>query len=263
MNSDNWFSFTEEDNWLENEVLEAAVGHTERSMSPACTLFDADITMPAGTDTPTSWHMELYNSSITCHISPYCNDFKSFANIPPKLFTAVNKQVFSAAGMGNMVVEMLNGCKFSHLHLTKVLYSKEVGYMLMSISHLDELGLSTTSTDGFGTIQGIDGKMIGHIQWSTKGLYHVVGDHDTANIAIEQLTIMELHSHFGHVAPSVAWQLTEWGLVSSLVFNNLTGEGTFANHVFMVKQYTSWSQSSARGSVPRMLVSLSSPMFGD
>ena len=86
-----------------------------------------------------------------------------YTTIPPKPFTAANRQVFNATGVGEMVVDIPNGYDVSCLHLTEVLYSKEVGYTLVSVGRLDELRLSTTFTDGFCTIQGTDGETIMHI----------------------------------------------------------------------------------------------------
>ena len=60
-----------------------------------------------------------------------------------------------------MIVEVLNGYDVSKLCLTEVLFSLKVGYTLMSIGRLDELGLSTTFAEGFCTIKGSDGKTIG------------------------------------------------------------------------------------------------------
>ncbi|KDQ57560.1 hypothetical protein JAAARDRAFT_93236, partial [Jaapia argillacea MUCL 33604] len=52
---------------------------------------------------------ELYDSGSTCHISPYHNNFENFVKIPPKPFTATNKQSFDAVGLGELVLDVLNG----------------------------------------------------------------------------------------------------------------------------------------------------------
>ncbi|KAJ8586923.1 hypothetical protein M405DRAFT_794883, partial [Rhizopogon salebrosus TDB-379] len=52
---------------------------------------------------------ELYNSGTTRHISPYRELFNSLSTIPPKHFTAANKQSFAATGVGDMVIAVPNG----------------------------------------------------------------------------------------------------------------------------------------------------------
>ncbi|KIK36291.1 hypothetical protein CY34DRAFT_29531, partial [Suillus luteus UH-Slu-Lm8-n1] len=88
--------------------------------------------------------VELYDLGSTCHISPFKERFETLSTIPPKSFTAANKQSFNAVGVGEMVIEIPNGVDVSQLRLTEVLYSPEVGYTLVSIGRLDELGHSAT-----------------------------------------------------------------------------------------------------------------------
>ena len=171
--------------------------------------------------------MELYDSGATQHISPYCDSFETYSDIALKPFTTANKQVFSTTGMGDMIVEVPNGYDVSRLCLTEVLFSCEVGYTLVLIGWLDELGFSTTFAEGFCTIRGTDGETIGCIPRSTRGLYRVVQEHDTANTALEHITVMELHCCFGHITPSVAHQLATRGLVSGLIFDDSKDDSTF------------------------------------
>ncbi|KAG1784720.1 uncharacterized protein HD556DRAFT_1216369, partial [Suillus plorans] len=85
-------------------------------------------------------------------ISPYKERFDTLSPIPPKPFTAANKQSFNTVGTGEMVIEVPNGVDASKLRLTEVLYSPEVGYTLVSIRQLDELGYSATFADGQCTL---------------------------------------------------------------------------------------------------------------
>ena len=227
ISTDDWFSLTEEDPWSDNEVLEADINAVEHPTSPAHPSLDADVAMPAGSSAPTLRCMELYDSGATRHISPYRDSFETYLDITPKPFTAANKQVFSATRMGDMIVEVPNGYDVSRLCLTEVLFSCKVGYTLVLIGRLDELGFSTTFAEGFCTIHGTDGETIGRILHSTRGLYRVVWEHDTANTASEHITVMELHHCFGHITPSVAHQLATRGLVSGLIFDDSKDDGTF------------------------------------
>ena len=163
INTDDWFLLTEEDDWSEDEVLEAGVDHAENLIGPARSSLENNVAMAASVDSPTSRCMELYDSGTTRHILPYHDAFETYTTIPPKPFTAANRQVFNATGIGEMVVDVPNGYDISRLRLTEVLYSKEVGYMLVSVGRLDELRLSTTFADGFYTIRGTDGETIGCI----------------------------------------------------------------------------------------------------
>ncbi|KIO05554.1 hypothetical protein M404DRAFT_140937, partial [Pisolithus tinctorius Marx 270] len=59
--------------------------------------------------------IELYNSGSTRHISPYKEKFESLMMIPPRLFSATNKQLFSATAMGELVIEVPNGYEVTKL----------------------------------------------------------------------------------------------------------------------------------------------------
>ncbi|KAG2074324.1 hypothetical protein BDR04DRAFT_972508, partial [Suillus decipiens] len=52
--------------------------------------------------------VELYDLGSTCHISPFKENFDTLSGIPPKSFTAVNKQSFNAIGIGEMIIEVPN-----------------------------------------------------------------------------------------------------------------------------------------------------------
>lgn len=179
--------------------------------------------------------IELYDSGTTRHISPYLDKFDSLSDIPPKPFTAANKQKFNAVGVGEMVIEVPNGVDASKLRLTEVLYSPEVGYTLVSIGRLDELGFSTTFADGHCTIRNPDGDVIGQIPRSTKGLYRVVHEQDSVSAATEMITVMELHRRMGHIAPSAARRFAEKGLVSGLKVNTSSDELTFCESCVYAK----------------------------
>ena len=187
-------------------------------------------------DGPTpSAQVELSDSGTMHHISSYHEHFENLVNIPDKLFMAANRQKFVATGVGNMIVEVPNGYDISRLCLTEVLFSPKVGYTLVSIGHLDELRLLTTFAEGFCTIRGSDGETIGWIPHTLKGLYCVVHEHKTANATGETMTVMELHQHYGHIAPSIACQLVENGLVGGLKFDDLKDGGTFCESCIYAK----------------------------
>jgi len=107
--------------------------------------------------------IELYDSGSTRHISPYHELFETLTNIPPKPFKAANQQSFNATGVGEMIIEVPNGADASQLRLTEVLFSPEVGYTLVSIGRLDELGYLATFTDGKCILHDPEEDIIGEI----------------------------------------------------------------------------------------------------
>ena len=95
---------------------------------------DAFVAANGAESSPEGARFELFDSGCTQHISPYCNNFENFHDIPPKTFRAANKQSFSAIGKGDLVINVPDGTEVSRLRLTEVLYSPEVGYTLVSVS---------------------------------------------------------------------------------------------------------------------------------
>ena len=65
--------------------------------------------------------VELYDSGSTHHISPYKDKFTSLTDIPPKSFSAANKQSFNATAVGDLVIDVPNGYDTTKLTLTEVL----------------------------------------------------------------------------------------------------------------------------------------------
>ncbi|KAG6327756.1 hypothetical protein ID866_11333 [Astraeus odoratus] len=130
------------------ENLSEEVGESESDTSQVVTVASPTNGLTAaaatsGTQDP-NHVVELYDSGITHHLSPYCDCFASFKPILPKGFDAVNQQSFSAMGIGDMLVEVPNGTDVSTIRLTEVLYSPEIGYTLVSIGRIDDTGCITT-----------------------------------------------------------------------------------------------------------------------
>ena len=234
-----WFSVTDEDVFDDVwDLEESRALNVEDAVSIDCAAPVDDlenVAMEIKEGRTPSCQVELYDSGTTRHISPYRERFENLVDIPDKFFTTANRQKFVATGVGDMIVEVPNGYDVSKLRLTEVLFLLEVGYTLVSIGRLDELGLSTTFAEGFCTIKGSDGETIGRIPCTSKGLYRVVHEHETANAATETVTVMELHCRYGHIPPSVARRLVENGLVSGLKFDNTKDGGTFCESCIYAK----------------------------
>src|SRR5882757_27707 len=188
---------------------------------------DAQITAPV---------VELYDSGSTRHISPYRDLFETLTPIPPKAFSAANKQRFDATAVGDMVIEVPNGVEVSQLRLTEVLFSPEVGYTLVSIGRLDELGYSVTFADGVCTIYDPTSDVVGRVPKSTRGLYRVVhGLPGDVSASAETISVMELHRRMGHISPSVARRLAENGLVSGVKVDLSSGENVYCESCVYAK----------------------------
>jgi transposase InsO family protein len=180
--------------------------------------------------------VELYDSGSTRHISPYREQFETLTAIPPKSFAAANKQRFDATAIGDMIIEVPNGVEMSQLRLTEVLFSPEVGYTLVSIGRLDELGYSVNFADGVCTIHDPASELVGRIPKSARGLYRVVhGLPCDVSAAVETITVMELHRRMGHIAPSVARRLAENGLVSGVKVDLSSGESVYCESCVYAK----------------------------
>jgi len=233
---DNWFSVTGDDSpWgcgWDNEELQAHEAEDETSSgcadpSPTAERDLENTAMEVSDHQEDTCCIELYDSGTTRHITPDRDHMLNVRSIPPKSFTAANQQKFSTTGVGDLIIEIPNGAEISKLCLTEMLYSPEVGYMLVSIGRLDELGLSTMFADGYCTIRDVNGKTIRCIPRSMKGLYHVVHEGEHAAAAMERLTVMEFHRRMGHIVPSVVQRLAEQGLVSGLKIDTSKDEPTF------------------------------------
>ena len=172
--------------------------------------------------------VELYDSGSTQHISQYKDKFTSLTDIPPKSFSAANKQSFDATAVGDLVIDVPNGYDMTKLTLTEVLFSPAVGYTLVSIGRLDQLGYSVTFADRTCTIRSPDDDVIGRMPKSQAGLYCVIhtGENDSVNV-VETITVMELHRRMGHISLNVARRLTENGLMSGLKFDLSKDKPTF------------------------------------
>ena len=262
-----WFLVTDEDvfddvwDLEESQALDVEDEVSVDCAAPAVNPENVAMEMNEG-PTP-SCQVELYNSGTTHHISPYHKRFENLVDIPNKSFTAVNRQKFVTTGVGNMIIEVPNGYDTLHLCLTKVLFSPKVGYTLMSIGRLDELRLSTTFAEGFCTIRGSDGETIGQIPHTLKGLYRVIHKHKTTNVADETMMVMELHRHYGHIAPSVAHRLVENRLVSGLKFDESKDGGTFCESCVYMKATRKPIMKIREGKQSKEVGTLCGWMFGD
>jgi len=158
--------------------------------------------------------MELFDSGATRHISPYRDDFATYAPLtPPLLLSTANKQHFKAIATGSLVVKVPNGSGENNLTLLNTLHAPSVAYTLVSLGTLDVEGYQMGIGGGQLTIVSPQGQHIGAIARTSRRLYRVAHDSESAHAA-ELLTIMELHQRLGHIAPASARRLVESGAVT-------------------------------------------------
>ncbi len=163
---------------------------------------------------------ELYDSGCSQHLSPYCDEFQTYQEIPPKCFTTANNQDFMAVGQGEIWVNVPDGIDMSKMHLMKVLYSPEIGYTLISVSRLDQAGYTLTFGQGMCSIKDPDGNHIGSIPRSQKGLYRVFRDSGEKGMvnAVSPVKLIEAepHCYLGHMSLTAARHLITHGFVTGL-----------------------------------------------
>jgi hypothetical protein len=201
------------------------------------------IVQPAG-------RVDLYDSGTTEHLSPYHDQFTTYRDITPKSFTSANKQKFPAVGAGDMVIDVPNGLNILKMKLTKVLYSPEIGYTLISVGCLDNEGFTAIFGKGKCEISHDDDGHIGTIPKSLKGLYQVIHESveplsiDEANVATTHLTPVKFHCCMGHILLAVAKWLVTHGLVTGVTLDMSSDEPVFCESCTFTK--------SRRQSIPKV-----------
>ena len=165
-----------------------------------------------------SAQVKLYNSGATRHISPYCDDFKTYLTLdPPQYLHAANKQQFPAVGTGQIHVSMLNGHGTSELMLNDVLHAPSITYTLVSLGMLDAQGYHIEIRGGHMDIFSPKQELITHIPRTPHGLYRV--SHEEEVYAVEVVSVMKLHRCMGHITPTSACKLVEEGLVTGIALD--------------------------------------------
>ena len=151
---------------------------------------------------------ELYDSGASWHMSPYCDHFKNYISIAPKLITAADKRYFQAIGKGNLWIKIPN--ETITTTIKNILHCPDMGLTLILIGKITATGYKVIFRDTICRIYNQKDKVISQIR-ARNGLYHV--DHGiTVNIAMtgearKVLTIEELHCHMGHITPEMAKQM--------------------------------------------------------
>jgi hypothetical protein len=146
---------------------------------------------------------------------PYQNRFINFVSIAPKAITATNKLAFDATSHGDMEIEVpLGNGRSSKVLLKDVLYAKDMGMTLVSISCITAAGHKAIIDGPYLKIFNSTRKLLGEIPVS-KGLYCV--EHtESAHTAMETVTVNDLHCRIGHIAPDAMKLLVKKGIIEGI-----------------------------------------------
>ena len=217
-------------------IMRANVAHEEEvfehAFSVATSLSVADITPGA---TNPSERVEIYDSGVSCHMSPYIEAFTDFTFIEPKPISAANNRTFKAVGKGSIQIRIPNGDEFTTVTLCDVLYAPKIGFTLISLSRADKAGYSTLIRDGDLHLldRKDDDNVIGKIPtrnglWSVKRTIKALENGESllpGNHALKALengqhllpgtqapvtmSLMDLHRCLGHISPAATIQLVD------------------------------------------------------
>ena len=99
------------------------------------------------------------------------------------------------------MISLLNRTMRTQLTLCDVMHAPDIGYTLISVSKLDEIGHGVKFGDGSCRVSVPSSRIIGIIKKSVCGLYCVTGgenlpdadDEDSVAVVVPKLSVMELH----------------------------------------------------------------------
>ncbi len=121
-----------------------------------------------------------------------------------------------------MTIRLPGESSTSNLNLVKVLYSPEVGYTLISVGRLDDLGFRLEFGGGKCTIYAPDGKLAGIVPKDSSGLYRMWHKVEEAS-TVETVLLDEFHCKMAHISPAVAKQMVERGFVTGIRLDTSDG----------------------------------------
>jgi hypothetical protein len=116
---------------------------------------------------------KLYDSSVSWHMSPSCEQFVTYQSIPPCAITAANKHVFYAVRTGDLQVEVPNGNTSMTMLLRDALHALDMGITIISVSCIMKARYSVCFKGNSCKIRNPSGNTVGDIPVSTNGLYKV------------------------------------------------------------------------------------------
>ena len=176
----------------------------------------------AGEDLNPSKRMELFDSSASCHMSSYRNQFIDYKAIVPKSITAADNHTFQAIGKGDLMISIPNGKSVTRIRLKDVLYAPKMGITLISISKLDVAGFAALFCDKRCQIFSEKRKKLGEVPL-TKGLYCLkLACKPFVGLvkASDTLTMAEIHLRLGHLAPEAIRKMLKDGTITGITLDD-------------------------------------------
>ena len=142
---------------------------------------------------------ELYDSGASRHMSPLCDHFVTYEEIPPHPITTVDRRVFYVIEVGDVVIDIPNGESSTQITLKDALHALDMGATIVSISHIAKAGFSVCFEGQSCKIKDPHDKVIGVILASDNGLYKVDCVY-AAVMALERVDLASMHRRLGHIA---------------------------------------------------------------
>ena len=176
----------------------------------------------AGEDLNPSECMKLFNSSASHHMSSYHNQFIDYKVIIPKSITTVNNHTFQAISKGDLMISIPNGKSVTCIRLKDILYAPKMGITLISISKLDVAGFAALFRDKRCQIFNEKRKKLGEVPL-TKGLYclrSACNPFIGLAKASDTLTMAEIHSCLGHLAPEAIRKMLKDGTITGITLDD-------------------------------------------
>ena len=150
------------------------------------------------------------------------------------------------------MIQALNGSVESTLTLANVLHVPAIGYTLVSLSALDKKGYHTSIGSGTLKLFTPSGECVACIPQLAHGLYRITHSGESANTVT--VSIMELHRHMGHIAPTRARALVKKGLITGIKLDPDSQEVQYEACIFA---------HTTHKPIPKMRVGPQAQYFGE
>jgi hypothetical protein len=195
----------EDDNPFDLMDVQALVAKWDVTWSKPFYAFSRSLALMASPPKVTNGELwDLYDSGASHHMTPIREDFMTFQATTPQIMTAANQQEFTMAdGIGDVIISVPNGARFTRMHLTSVLYTPSISLTFVSIGRIDDAGYMSLFGNGQCEICRGNSELIGIIP-KRQALYRVIRNLDNASahaMKPQEVTVMDLHCRMGHITP--------------------------------------------------------------
>ena len=165
----------------------------------------------------------IIDSSASPHFSPDRSKFLNYEEfVNHKPIRAADGCTFRALGKGNIKITLPNGSqKSTVITLKEVYYSPIMAFTLISVSCVDQASFSLVFGGGVCEVRTVKDLVIGRIPQFHR-LYRILHAKSTsqpihtANTAVKQMSIDELHRRMGHINHDDLQRMVEKGMVTRI-----------------------------------------------